>query len=88
MTSDELQHRRVGRPSKGPRAQIAVRVPPELKRLYEERAAAMGIPTGSWITLMVNESLGIPVPESVRHDLDVARSRQRAQDEELPLLSA
>lgn len=88
MATDELQHRRVGRPSKGPRKQIAVRPDPDLKRFYEARAEEMGIPTGAWIIYTVNTALGLPVPDAVQRDIDTARARQRVQDEELPLLSA
>lgn len=75
-------------PSKGPRKQVPVRVPPVLKERWQQRADELGIPLGSWVTKVVNESLGYPMPSFVEDDLERARQHQRAQDQELQLPEA
>lgn len=81
--ADELRRRR-GRKSKGIRSPIAVRPTPDLKALYEERAAEMGIPLSSWVLLHLNRQLDLPVPPFVIADLEHAaetRENIAARDE-------
>lgn len=87
---DDIQEaRKRGRKSRGTRMSVSVRPSPELKAVYEEHAAAMGIPLSSWIMLNLNSHLGLPVPSYVYDDLQVAAEREeneeaRRQLDELP----
>lgn len=72
---ERFASRRRGRPSRGTRAQIAVRPTPELKQRYEQEAAALGIPLSSWCIKVLNEHLGLEIPSYVQDDLRVAAER-------------
>lgn len=79
----DIPRSRGGRPARGGRAAVAVRPGDDLKALYEERAAALGIPVGVWCIVQINEHLGLPLPEWVKEDLEHARHER--EREELPL---
>lgn len=76
---ESFARRRRGRPSRGNRAQIAVRPTPELKERYEQEAAALGIPLSSWCIKVLNEHLGLDIPSYVQEDIRVAAERQELE---------
>jgi len=55
-----MAHGRHGRPSKGERQRIEVRVPPALKRAAEQAAAEGGMTLMDYIGGLMAESTGVP----------------------------
>ena len=70
-----------GRPGYGPRELVAVRPTVEQKRIYEERARAMGLSLSNWILLQLALAEGLPFPPSVEEDLAKARARRMVTGE-------
>lgn len=70
---------------RGERTTVTLRVPNEIKEIYEARAAALGIPIGSWCILAISDKEGLPVPNFVFDDLEQARRLRTRSQEELPL---
>ena len=72
---------------RGERAAFTVRIPIAQNSVYEERAAALGIPIGSWVALKLAETEGLPTPDYIVDELKRAESRRahQAEQEELPL---
>lgn len=74
-------------PPRGERSAISIRVPVDQRAVYEEQAAALGIPLSSWTAIVLAESVGLPIPDYVEKEIHKAAARRALQEgqEELPL---
>lgn len=83
----DQQRRKPGTRPRGQRTAISVRVPVDQRSIYEERAAELGIPLSSWVTIKLAEAEGLEVPDYVQEEIRrAARRRQyESEQEELPL---
>jgi predicted HicB family RNase H-like nuclease len=63
---------RVGRPSKGARRRVEVRVPVLLAEALETAAAQDGQAVSDWVTELLAERLGLPYPRQERLPLSAA----------------
>lgn len=66
---------------------MLVRVPVDHHADYEQQAAEMGIPLGSWVTLQLAELRGLAVPDYIYEEIEAARERRRINEsrQELPI---
>ena len=67
-----------------------MRVPVDQRTVYEEQAAALGIPLSSWVALKLAEAQKLPIPDYVQEEIRKAQARRalEAGQEELPLARA
>lgn len=81
------QGRKRGMPSRGERSAISIRVPIDQRAVFEERAAALGIPLSSWSAIVLAEAAGLPIPDYVEKEIRKAAARRAIEEgqEELPL---
>lgn len=55
-----MERKKTGRPSKGDRHKLAVRVPRKLADAVAARAAALGMTVNDYVGLLVAEDTGVP----------------------------
>jgi hypothetical protein len=74
-------------PPRGERAAFTVRFPVAQNAVYEERAAELGIPIGSWVALRLAQVEGLPVPAYIEEEIKRAESKRahEAEQGEFPL---
>ncbi|MDO8383952.1 MAG: hypothetical protein Q7T17_13375 [Microbacterium sp.] len=84
-----VERRRRGTRPRGNRTAITARVPDEHYAQYFREAEDLGIPIGSWATIVLAESRGLEIPEYIKAEISKAAARRdaahRAHAEELPL---
>lgn len=55
-----VEHRKIGRPSKGERKFVRARLPIPLRRAVEERANSLGMTLNDYLGQLLAEDTGVP----------------------------
>jgi predicted DNA binding CopG/RHH family protein len=55
-----VQQKKVGRPSKGPRVEVLLRVPSPMKDAAKREAAKRGLTVNDYVALLIEQATGIP----------------------------
>ena len=67
-----------GKPARGPRRQVTVRVPVQHYEVYERQAAEAGLEIGGYLVAQLARANGLPVPEWVYPEQDLAEGESLA----------
>jgi len=75
LCMQELERRRPGRPSKGPRATLVGKVHPEVSTAVRAAAAARGVTLNDYLAELLADTHGLPqhIPASAHDPLDRSR---------------
>lgn len=55
-----MEHRKIGRPSKGEREVVRARLPIALRRAVEERAKTLGMSLNDYVAQLLSADTGVP----------------------------
>lgn len=55
-----MERKKTGRPSKGPRAKVLLRVPEPMKDAARREAAKRGLTVNDYVGLLIEQATGVP----------------------------